>query len=390
MSCTVTASIENWQEVLRSNPQFATAESSWRSQSFHELLVPVSRQRYDGQRRNLFGFVEWRYQLEDSVFFNLAEQERATVDAADFVAYLTRLMALIDNEGNDFPRVFAVRDAAAKMPVSQFGDLEMSGGRIEAGYDYCQAEINGVWQDLRSESFFEAVSASGENKKFEIVAVSLKNAFAADFAQLLQLAKVASDSKARIVLEMQQPKRADEFVQGQAGEASASTLQADEDQLKAYMKMVDEIPIPTPDQEEELVAKIELFGQAGADARKRLMQGYFRLVLSLATKYLERGVRLLDLIAAANQALAQAVSRYDFASGVTFSNYATWIIETKLQRIVGEHCDALPSGMEAKLERAKELSESLARSKGRPASEKELAQAMGMNVEELRRMFEQV
>ncbi len=390
MSCTINASIENWQEVSGLSSQSEKNEVAWQSQAFHELVVPVSRQRYDGQRRNLFGYVEWRYQLEDSVFFNLAELERTTVDSVDLISYLTRLMALIDDEGNDFPRVFSVRDAEGKLPTTQLDDVELNGGRIETGYDYCQAEINGVWQDLRSETFFEAVDASGENRKFEIVAVSLKDAFAADFAKLLQLAKVAGNSKARIVLEIHQPASTGEPIHKQLGDSSAGAAQADEDQLKAYMKMVDEIPIPTADEEEELVAKIEMFGQVGADARKRLMQGYFRLVLSLATKYLERGVRLLDLLAAANQALAQAVSRYDFASGISFSSYATWKIETVLQGMVGECCDALPSGMETKLKQAKELSESLKKSKGRPASEKELAQAMGMNVEELRRMFEQV
>jgi hypothetical protein len=390
MICTVNVSLENREAELSTNPKLDSSEVSWQSELFYELLVPSSRRRYDGQRRNLFGFLEWRFQLEDSVFFNLVEQEITTVESAALVAYLTSLIELIERNGDEFPSVYTIRAAVDHQQSKWLKYVELNGGKVEAGYDYCLAEVNGVWHDLRAESSFEAVDSSGRKKRVEINALSFKEAFSAELGKLLQLAEAGCQANSRIVLATQQTATADETIGKDRDDSASSDVRSDEEQLGIYMKMVSEIPIPTPDEEEQLVSKIEMFGQAGADARKRLMQGYFRLVLSLATKYLERGLRLLDLIAAANQALAQATERYDFASGISFSSYATWKIESELQKAVGESVDPLPSGLEAKLKRAKELSDNLKTTKGRPASEKELAEAMGMNVEELRRLFEQV
>ena len=186
-------------------------------------------------------------------------------------------------------------------------------------------------------------------------------------------------------------RRAEGGDQAHAGGSEHEALTPEQERLRSYLQTVEGVPIPSAGEEEELVQKIELFGQEGFLARRRLAQGYFRLVVSLAAKRLGRQVRYLDLIEAGNQALTSAVERYDYNSGVKFADYATWMIESALELVGSEEQGVQPASGPRQdiIDELREICDHLSEEKGREPTEREIARAMGIEVDELRQLLDQ-
>jgi hypothetical protein len=386
MKSTVQIFCEGYDRILKGDASLKKEDVLVESEQLHDLLLPRSRQRFEAQRHNLFSFAEWRFGLGNDLFFNLLESETLTVEPDRLIKYLTALIALLEIEKDSFPQYYSLfREYGPDLFVWEY---ELRNGKVLAGYDLCMFDEGGVWHDLRASDHLDGEDRSGQKLRLLMRHDPVFNACGSILRGAVKVAEIARDKKLKIKLALVHSEKLDV---PEAAAVDQAGVVADEEQIRSYIKTVDQIPIPTPDEEQELVRKIELFGEEGAAARRRLAQGYFRLVISLATKYLERGVRLLDLIPPANQALTRAVEQYDFASGIPFQDYATWQIEEVLQERVGDKdgCESRHTDLEDRVAKVSSLSKKLQKEKGRPPSEKELAQAMNLDIEEFRKVFGQ-
>jgi RNA polymerase primary sigma factor len=131
-------------------------------------------------------------------------------------------------------------------------------------------------------------------------------------------------------------------------------------------------------------------GEGDEQARKRLIESNLRLVISIAKKYRGRGVPFEDLIQEGNAGLIRAVERFDPEMGNRFSTYATWWIRQAVTRAIADHARAvrLPAHVVDSLYRLRRAESALSIELGRDATEEELAQRLGTEPEETRRLRE--
>ena len=106
-----------------------------------------------------------------------------------------------------------------------------------------------------------------------------------------------------------------------------------DDPVKVYLKEIGRVPLLTPDEEVDLAVRITNGDEA---AKKRLSEANLRLVVSIAKRYLGRGMQFLDLIQEGNLGLIKAVEKFDYTKGFKFSTYATWWIRQAITRAIAD------------------------------------------------------
>ncbi|MDD6074286.1 MAG: sigma-70 family RNA polymerase sigma factor, partial [Clostridium sp.] len=106
-----------------------------------------------------------------------------------------------------------------------------------------------------------------------------------------------------------------------------------EDPVRMYLKEIGKVPLLTPEEEVELAKRMELGDES---AKKRLAEANLRLVVSIAKRYVGRGMQFLDLIQEGNLGLIKAVEKYDYSKGFKFSTYATWWIRQAITRAIAD------------------------------------------------------
>ncbi len=157
---------------------------------------------------------------------------------------------------------------------------------------------------------------------------------------------------------------------------------AEVDTITAYLREIGRVPMLSHAQEIDLAQRIEA---GDKDAVQQFVLANLRLVVSIAKRYVGRGLSLLDLIQEGNIGLMRAVQRYDWRRGHRFSTHATWWIRQAISRAVADKGRAirLPVYVNTALNRVRRERQRLVQEMGRDPTEQELADALGMDVERL-------
>lgn len=171
----------------------------------------------------------------------------------------------------------------------------------------------------------------------------------------------------------------------QFAETASRGLSSD-DPVRMYLREIGRIPLLTAGQEIELARRIEAGGADGAIAKRRLVQSNLRLVVSIAKKYVGRGMLFLDLIQEGNLGLIRAAEKFDYERGYKFSTYATWWIRQAITRSIADQARTIriPVHMVETINKLKKITRQLAQEKSRKPTEEELANAMEITVSKLR------
>ena len=159
-----------------------------------------------------------------------------------------------------------------------------------------------------------------------------------------------------------------------------------DDPVKLYLKEIGRVPLLTTDEERELAEKI-LDGDE--KAKKRLTEANLRLVVSIAKRYVGRGMHFLDLIQEGNVGLIKAVEKFDHTKGFKFSTYATWWIRQAITRAIADQARTIriPVHMVETINRLKKVQSQLLHENGSEPSEDQIAAAMEMPVERVREIM---
>lgn len=169
-------------------------------------------------------------------------------------------------------------------------------------------------------------------------------------------------------------------------EEEATKGLASDDPVRMYLREIGRIPLLTAGQEIELARKIEAGGAEGAMAKRRLVQANLRLVVSIAKKYVGRGMLFLDLIQEGNLGLIRAAEKFDYERGYKFSTYATWWIRQAITRAIADQARTIriPVHMVETINKLKKVTRKLAQDKGRKPTEEEIAESMEISISKLR------
>ena len=159
-----------------------------------------------------------------------------------------------------------------------------------------------------------------------------------------------------------------------------------DDPVRMYLKEIGKVPLLSPDEEIELAKKIELGDEA---AKKKLAEANLRLVVSIAKRYVGRGMQLLDLIQEGNLGLIKAVEKFDYRKGYKFSTYATWWIRQAITRAIADQARTIriPVHMVETINKLIRVSRQLLQELGREPTPEEIAAEMNMPVERVREIL---
>ena len=158
------------------------------------------------------------------------------------------------------------------------------------------------------------------------------------------------------------------------------------DPVRMYLKEIGKIPLLTSEEEIELAQAIE---QNNEDARRRLAEANLRLVVSIAKKYVGRGMLFLDLIQEGNLGLIKAVEKFDYRKGYKFSTYATWWIRQAITRAIADQARTIriPVHMVETINKLIRISRQLVQELGREPLPEEIAQEMNITEDRVREIL---
>lgn len=159
-----------------------------------------------------------------------------------------------------------------------------------------------------------------------------------------------------------------------------------EDPVRMYLKEIGKVPLLTAEEEIELAKRMELGDQ---EAKKRLAEANLRLVVSIAKRYVGRGMLFLDLIQEGNLGLIKAVEKFDYRKGYKFSTYATWWIRQAITRAIADQARTIriPVHMVETINKLIRVSRQLLQELGREPTPEEIAAEMDMPVERVREIL---
>ena len=159
-----------------------------------------------------------------------------------------------------------------------------------------------------------------------------------------------------------------------------------EDPVRMYLKEIGKVPLLSAEEEIELAKKMEVGDQ---DAKKRLAEANLRLVVSIAKRYVGRGMLFLDLIQEGNLGLIKAVEKFDYRKGYKFSTYATWWIRQAITRAIADQARTIriPVHMVETINKLIRVNRQLLQELGREPSPEEIAEQLDMPVDRVREIM---
>ncbi len=156
-----------------------------------------------------------------------------------------------------------------------------------------------------------------------------------------------------------------------------------EDPVRMYLKEIGKVPLLSADEEKDLAMRME---KGDEDAKKRLAEANLRLVVSIAKRYVGRGMLFLDLIQEGNLGLIKAVEKFDYKKGYKFSTYATWWIRQAITRAIADQARTIriPVHMVETINKLIRVQRQLLQELGREPYPEEIAEKMNLPVERVR------
>ena len=159
-----------------------------------------------------------------------------------------------------------------------------------------------------------------------------------------------------------------------------------DDHVRMYLKEIGKVPLLTADEEYELARKMS---EGDEEAKQKLIETNLRLVVSIAKKYVGRGLLFLDLIQEGNLGLIKAVEKFDYAKGYKFSTYSTWWIRQSITRAIADQARTIrvPVHMVETINKLIRVSRQLLQEYGRDATPEEIAKEMNMSLDKVREIM---
>ena len=169
-------------------------------------------------------------------------------------------------------------------------------------------------------------------------------------------------------------------------EATVSKTVAVDDPVRMYLKEIGKVPLLNAEEEVELAKRMEAGDET---AKQKLCEANLRLVVSIAKKYVGRGMLFLDLIQEGNLGLIKAVDKFDYTKGYKFSTYATWWIRQAITRSIADQARTIriPVHMVETINKLIRVSRQLLQENGREPTPDEIADEMGITVEKVREIL---
>ncbi len=173
-------------------------------------------------------------------------------------------------------------------------------------------------------------------------------------------------------------------IAGSSGDSSDAM--SIDDPVKVYLKEIGRVPLLTSEEEIELAIRI---GNDDDTAKKRLSEANLRLVVSIAKRYVGRGMQFLDLIQEGNLGLIKAVEKFDYTKGFKFSTYATWWIRQAITRAIADQARTIriPVHMVETINKVKKISSQLLHKNGHEPTAEEIAEELDMPIEKVREIM---
>ena len=165
-------------------------------------------------------------------------------------------------------------------------------------------------------------------------------------------------------------------------DALVDTFSTD-DPVRMYLKEIGKVPLLTPEEEQDLARRM---ADGDEEAKRRMAEANLRLVVSIAKRYVGRGMLFLDLIQEGNLGLIKAVDKFDYTKGYKFSTYATWWIRQAITRAIADQARTIriPVHMVETINKVIRVSRQLLQELGHDPSAEEIAEEMGMPVDKVR------
>ena len=159
-----------------------------------------------------------------------------------------------------------------------------------------------------------------------------------------------------------------------------------DDPVRLYLKEIGRVPLLTSEREHELA---ERMAENDVEAKKALVEANLRLVVSIAKRYVGRGMFFLDLIQEGNLGLMKAVDKFDYTKGYKFSTYATWWIRQAITRAIADQARTIriPVHMVETIHKVSRYSRQLLQEYGREATAEEIGEKMGMSADKVREIM---
>lgn len=169
-------------------------------------------------------------------------------------------------------------------------------------------------------------------------------------------------------------------------ESVGGDVLAIDDPVKVYLKEIGRVPLLSMEEEMQLAEKIK---NGDEKAKKRLSEANLRLVVSIAKRYLGRGMQFLDLIQEGNLGLIKAVEKFDYTKGFKFSTYATWWIRQAITRAISDQARTIriPVHMVETINKVKKISSQLLHANGHEPTVEEVAEELKMPADKVREIM---